>query len=153
MPSPIFARSMRRSLLLSSISGTRSNWCCKKRLCRNSLVVLFYPASESDVLKVLCNLSTFRQVYQKNDLQQTRPERTDMLCFTVSEIWIWRIDNNQVNLSIFQKFYTVDRSCIRYFDVGSRKFLVETFQVRNKEITADSVTGTDAKLSYTFRSF
>lgn len=41
IPSPILARSMSRSLLLSSISGIRSSWCCKNRLCRNSLVVLF----------------------------------------------------------------------------------------------------------------
>ncbi len=44
MPRPILARSRSRSLELSSISGTRSSWCCWNMEWTNSLVVLFRPS-------------------------------------------------------------------------------------------------------------
>ena len=57
------------------------------------------------------------------------------------------VSDNEIYLTVLQKFRTLDRSGIGHFYMCVRESFVETFQIRNQKIPADGVAGTDADLA------
>ena len=57
------------------------------------------------------------------------------------------VSDNEIYLTVFQKFRTLDRSGIGHFYMCVRESFVETFQIRDQKIPADGVAGTDADLT------
>ena len=57
------------------------------------------------------------------------------------------VSDNEIYLTVLQKFRTLDRSGIGHFYMCVRESFVETFQIRDQKIPADGVAGTDADLA------
>ena len=76
------------------------------------------------------------------------PESTDSVSGrNIPQIGVWRIYENQVYLPAFQKFNTVDRSCVCNFYLHPGVFFVKFLKIWHQEIAADGIACTNAQMS------